>query len=104
MDEGLVKKYGLVAAVLIYLDNKVDREKNYEFPLQYELLMIYLKNLNLKEIDIAPFGYYLVLQNARHMELITPFNINYFAILQPYPDEISRLDVVMRPFKLPVRI
>ena len=77
-------------------------KESYGFRLQYELLKIYLKISNFKEIDIAPFGYYLVLQNARHMELITPFNINYFAILQPYPDEISRLEVVMRPFKLPV--
>ena len=46
------------------------------------------------EIDIGPIGYYLVLENAKHMELITPFNINYFAILQPYPDEISFLHVM----------
>jgi len=65
-------------------------------------MIYFLKKLNFKEIDMAPIGVYQVLENARDMELVTPFNIDFFAILQPYPDEISRLDVIIRPFKLPV--
>ena len=48
-----------------------------------------------------PLGYYHVLETLEHMELVTPFYSNFFTLLQPYPDEESRLDVIIRPFKLP---
>jgi len=66
--------------------------------------IVNLKNIHfyVKEIDIAPTGYFQVLENLKHMELVTPFGVNFFTILQPYPGEESHLDVIIRPFKLPV--
>ena len=105
IDPALVAKYGFNDAMLMYLEKKVDREKNHGFSIaKWTVGDLFKKKLNFKEIDIAPLGVFQVLENARNMELVTPFNIDCFAILQPYPDEISRLDVVMRPFKLPVWI
>jgi len=36
------------------------------------------------------------------IEILTPVDNEPFVILQPYPDEESRLDVTMKPFQLPV--
>jgi len=38
------------------------------------------------------------------MELITPIGIDFFTILQPFPDEESRLEVTIKPFNFTVFI
>lgn len=60
--------------------------------------------LNLKEVDVYPFSFVQDFEGLKHMELMAAYYIDSLALLQPYPDEESLLDVTTRPFELPVWI
>jgi len=42
------------------------------------------------------------LNNIQHMQLTSTIWIDPYAIMQPFPEEESRLDVAIRPFQLMV--
>ena len=57
-----------------------------------------------KAVDFTAAPYYHSLENGKRMELITPIGIDFFTILQPFPDEESRLEVTIKPFNFTVLI
>jgi len=57
-----------------------------------------------KVVDFVPIPRPQNIDTMKHMELITPFWVESSILLQPYPKEESNLDVIRRPFELPVWI
>jgi len=53
-------------------------------------------------VDIVPYMFDQDLINLQHMQLISTMWIDPYAMLQPFPEEESRLDVAIRPFQLTV--
>ena len=54
-----------------------------------------------KEMDMVPFTFGQDLGNLKHMEIAVPLWISPLKIMQPWPEEQSRLKVTIRPFQLP---
>lgn len=61
-----------------------------------------LSIIKFKEVDIVPFTFGQDLENLKHMEIAVPLWISPLKIMQPWPEEQSRLKVTIRPFQLPV--
>ena len=55
-----------------------------------------------KKLISSLSGYIQDLENLKHMELVTPLEMDFTTILQPYPDEENRIGVTLKPFSLPV--
>jgi len=53
-------------------------------------------------VDLVPYTFDQTLDNLKHMALTTALWIDPIALLQPWPEEESRLKVTVRPFELPV--
>ena len=53
-------------------------------------------------MDIVPFTFGQSLENLKHMEIASALWISPIKIMEPWPDEQSRLKVTIRPFQLPV--
>ncbi len=55
--------------------------------------------LHLKEVDLIPFTMVQDFDNLKHMEIVPAIWIDPLKLLQPWPEEQSRLEVTTRPFQ-----
>ena len=59
---------------------------------------------NLKDVDVIPFLMVQDFDSLKHMEISAVIWIDPVKLLQPWPDEQSRLEVTIRPFQSEVCI
>ena len=52
-----------------------------------------------KQVDIVPYMFDQDLNNLKHMEFTSTVWIDPLALMQPWPEEESRLKVASRPFQ-----
>ena len=57
-----------------------------------------------KQVDIVPYMFDQDLNNLKHMELTSTVWIDPLALMQPWPEEESRLKVAIRPFQIWVKL
>ena len=55
-------------------------------------------------MDVVPYAFDQDLENVKHMEISNAVWIDPITLMQPWPDEESRLKVTIRPFELAVTI
>lgn len=61
-------------------------------------LKLLLSDFDLKAIDLANFPIPLNIHHSKVLDLSFPIWIESFAMLQPYPEEQSRLVAPIRPY------
>lgn len=99
LDPSDVTKYGIYQAIDLYNINKViNNIKEYTTIEKWNWFAI------LKVVDFIPFSTYQQLSLLNKVEIVSAVGMTQFILMQPYPDEESRLDVVVRPFQIPVWI
>lgn len=103
IDPAEVSKYALYYALRNHLDNNV-KDKQFYFKLFIKIYSThkYLSLEYLQEVDMIPYTFDQTLENMKHMALTNALWIDPSTILQPWPEEESRLKVTIRPFELPV--
>ncbi len=57
-----------------------------------------------KQVDVVPYMFDKDLNNLKHMELTLTVWIDPQALMQPWPEEESRLKVTISPFQIWVKI